>query len=106
MTVSQQVLDGIRAWMNEEFQPAKTRLQEEGAPSGYRFQVEQGAPSPTLWISPEVFEHHPVEEIIAALARDHVAAKLRSDPLTPLIGVEPHGRIIFVPHHRWRRSQP
>ena len=106
MTVSQQSLDGIRAWMNEAFKPAKTRLQEEGTPSVYRFQVEQGAPSPTLWISQEVFEHHPVDEIIAALDHDHVAAKLRSDPITPLMGVEPQGRIIFVPRHSWRRSQP
>ena len=106
MTVPQQSLDGIRAWMNEAFKPAKTRLQEEGTPSVYRFQVEQGAPSPTLWISQEVFEHHPVDEIIAALDHDHVAAKLRSDPITPLMGVEPQGRIIFVPRHSWRRSQP
>jgi len=94
MTVSQQSLDGIRAWMNEAFKPAKTKLQEEGRPSVYRFQVEQGAPSPTLWISQDVFEHHPVDEIIAALNHDHVAAKLRRDPITPLISVEPQGRII------------
>lgn len=68
--------------------------------------VEQGAPSPTLWISQEVFEHHTVDEIIAALDHYHVAAKLRSDPITPLMGVEPQGRIIFVRRHSWRRSQP
>jgi len=106
MTVSQQSLDGIRAWMNEAFKPAKARLQEEGQPSVYCFQVEQGAPSPTLWISQEVFEHHPVDEIIAALDHEHVAAKLRSNPITPLIGVEPQGRVRFVPRHSWRRSQP
>ena len=105
MTGPQLSLDGIRAWMDEAFKPAKTRLQEEGTPSVYRFRVEQGTPSPTLWISSEVFEHHSVDEIIAALAHDHVAAKLRSDPFTPLIGVEPQGRIIFVPRHSWRRSQ-
>lgn len=106
MTVPQQSLDGIRAWMNEEFKPATARLQAEGAPSVYRFQAEQGVPSPTLWISQEVFDHHPVAEIIAALDHDHVAAKLRSNPITHLMGVEPQGRIIFVPRHKWRRSQP
>ncbi len=83
MTVPQQSLDGIRAWMNQEFKPAQTRLQEEGTPNVYRFQVEQGAPSPTLWISQEVFDHHPVDEIVAALDHDHVAAKLRSDLSEP-----------------------
>ncbi len=106
MTVPQQSLDGIRAWMNKEFQPAKTQLREEGTPTVYRFEVEQGAPSPTLWIAQEVFDHHAVDEIIAALDRDHVAAKLRSDPITHLMGVEPQGRIIFVPRQSWRRSQP
>ena len=105
MTVRQS-LDGIRAWMNQQFRPAQTKLQEEGMPNVYRFQVEQGAPSPTLLISQEVFDHHPVDEIIAALDHDHVAAKLRSDPITHLMCVEPQGRIIFVPRHRWRRSQP
>ncbi len=106
MTAPQQSLDGIRAWMNQQFTPAKTKLQEEGTPNVYRFQVEQGAPSPTLFISQEVFNHHPIQEIIAALDHDHVAAKLRSDPITHLMCVEPQGRIMFVPHHGWRRSQP
>jgi len=79
MMMPHQSLDGIRAWMNDEFKPAKTRLQEEGTPEVYSFQVEQGAPSPTLCISQEVFDHHPVDEIIAALDHDHVAAKLRGD---------------------------
>ena len=105
MTVPQQSLDGIRAWMNQQFRPAQTKLQEESTPEVYRFQVEQGAPSPTLWIAQEVFDHHTVNEIIAALDHDHVAAKLRSDPITHLMGVEPQGRIIFVPRHSWRRSQ-
>jgi hypothetical protein len=105
MTVLQQALHGIQAWMDETFKPAKTRLREEGTPNVYRFEVEQGAPSPTLVISQEVFDHHPVDEIIAALDHDHVAARLRSDPITPLMSVEPQGRIIFVPPHRWRRSQ-
>lgn len=104
MTVPQQALDGIRAWMNQQFRPAQTKLQEESTPEVYRFQVEQGAPSPTLLVSQEVFDHHTVEEIIAALDHDHVAGRLRSDPITHLICVEPQGRIIFVPHHRWRRS--
>jgi hypothetical protein len=39
-----------------------------------------------------VFDHHAVHEIIAALDRDHVAAKLRSDPITHLMSVEPQGR--------------
>lgn len=106
MTVPQQSLDGIRAWMNDEFRPAKTRLRGEGTREVYCFQVEQGAPSPTLCMSQEVFDHHPLDEIIAALDHDHVAAKLRRDPMTHLLAVEPQGRIIFVPRHSWRRSQP
>lgn len=105
MTVPQQSLDGIRGWMNQQFRPAQTKPQEEGTPEVYRFQVEQGAPSPTLFLSQEVFDHHSVEEIIAALDYDHVAAKLLSDPITPLICVEPQGRIVVVPRHSWRRSQ-
>ena len=106
MTVPQQALDGIRAWMNEAFGPAKTRLREEGPPNVYGFEVEQGTPSPTLWIPQEVFHHHAVDEIIAALDHDHIAAKLRSDPITHLMSVEPQGRIIFVPRQSWRRSPP
>jgi hypothetical protein len=105
MTVLQQSLHAIQAWMNEVFKPGKTRLREEGTPNVYRFEVEQGAPSPALWISQEVVDHHPVSEIIAALDHDHVAARLRSDPITPLMSVEPQGRISFVPRHSWRRSQ-
>ena len=105
MMMPHQSLDGIRAWMNDEFKPAKTRLQEEGTPEVYSFQVEQGAPSPTLCISQEVFDHHPVDEIIAALDHEHVAAKLRGAPMTHLLAVEPQGRIIFVPRRSWRRSQ-
>jgi hypothetical protein len=104
MTVPQQSLDGIQAWMNDQFKPAKTRLQEEGTPEVYSFQVEQGAPSPTLCISQEVFDHHPLDKIIAALDHDHVAAKLRRDPAMHLLAVEPQGHIIFVPRHSWRRS--
>jgi hypothetical protein len=106
MTVLQQALHGIQSWMNEAFKPGKTRLQQEGTPNVYRFEVEQGWPSPALWISQEVFDHHPVDEIVAALEHDHVAARLRSDPITPLMSVEPLGRIIFVPRHSWRRSPP
>ena len=106
MTAPQQSLDGIRVWMTEQFKPAETKLQVEGTPEVYCFHVEQGAPSPTLFISEEVFDHHPIDEIITALDQDHVAAKLRSDPITHLMCVEPQGRIIFVPRHRWRRSQP
>lgn len=106
MTVLQQSLHGIQAWMNEAFKPGKTRLREEGTPSVYRFEVEQGAPSPALWISQEVLQHHPVDEILAALDHDHVAARLRSDPITHLMSVERQGRIIFVSPQKWRRSQP
>ena len=104
MTVPQPLLDSVRAWMNDAFKPAKTRLQEEGTPAVVVFQVQQGAPSPTLCISQEVFDHHPLDEIVAALNHDHVAAKLRRDPTMPLLAMEPQGRIIFVPRHRWRRS--
>ena len=106
MTALQQSLHVIQAWMNEAFKPGKTRLREEGAPNVYRFEVEQGAPSPALWIPQEVFEHHPVDEIIAALDRDHVAARLRSNPIRHLMSVERQGRITFVSPQRWRRSQP
>jgi len=104
MTAVELSLDGIRAWMDEAFKPAKTKVAEEGTPNVYCFQVEQGTPSPTLWISQEVVDHHPVDDILVALDHGHVAAKLRSDPITQLMAVEPQGHIIFVPRHRWRRS--
>lgn len=92
--------------MIQQFRPAKTQLHEEGTPTVYRFQVGQGSPSPTLWVSQEVLDHHTVEEILAALDRHHIAAKLRSDPTTHLMCVEPEGRITVVVRDRWRRSQP
>ncbi len=46
---------------------------------------------------------HPRRDRESGLDR---AAKLRSDPITHLMSVEPQGRIIFVPRQSWRRSQP
>ncbi len=47
-------------------------------------------------VSQDVLHHHHVEENITALERYHVAARLRSDPITRLRCVEAAGRIIVV----------
>lgn len=92
-------------WMREQFPPAETRVTEDRTAEAYLFRVEQGAPSPSLLISQAVFHHHSVEDIIAALERDHAAARLRSDPITRLRCVEQDGRITVVARPSWRLNQ-
>ena len=103
MAAAPQALDRIRNWMNQQFKPAKTQVQEEGSSKVYRYQVEQGSLSPTLWIPQAVFDQYPAEDIVAALDQHHVAARLRSDPIAQLMCVAPEGRIVVVRHHNWRR---
>ena len=99
-------LDRMAQWMREQFPRAKTRVTEDHSAEAYLFRVEQGAPSPCLLISQAVFHHYGVEEIIAALGRHHVAARLRSDPITRLRCVEQEGRITVVARPSWRLRQP
>lgn len=99
-------LDRMVQWMREQFPPGKTRVTEERGAEAYLFRVEQGAPSPSLLISQPVLHHYRVEEIIAALERDHVAARLRSDPITRLRCVEQDGRLTVVARPSWRLRPP
>lgn len=99
-------LDRMVEWMREQFPPAETRVTEDRSAEAYLFRVEQGAPSPSLLISQAVFHHYGVEDIIAALERDHAAARLRSDPITRLRCVEQDGRITVMARPSWRPHQP
>ncbi len=105
ISVLLQSLDGVLQWMRAQFRPAKTKVTEDRSAEAYLFRVEQGAPSPSLLVSQAVFHHHGVEEIITALERSHVAARLRSDPITRLRCVEQEGRITVVQRQSWRRPQ-
>jgi len=92
--------DPIRQWMDQHFKPARIAVQDERSPAGYRYQVEQGFPSPTLYVPRDVLDAHPPEDIIAALNRHHVAARLRSDPIAQLICVAATGGIVVVRRQR------
>ncbi|MGH2398168.1 MAG: hypothetical protein ACRDFW_14590 [bacterium] len=104
MTTTPPSLEPIRQWMDQQFQPAKITVQDERSPEGVRYQVEQGSPSPTLYVRKDVLDAHPAEDIIAALNHHHVAARLRSDPIAHLMCVASTAGIVVVRHHRWRRG--
>ena len=104
VTTTLQSLDSIRQWMDQQFKPARIVVQDESSPEGFRYQVEQGSPSPTLHVPKDVLDAHPVEDIIAALNHHHVAARLRSDPIAHLICMASTGGIVVVRRHRWHRS--
>ncbi len=106
MTTPQDALDGVRGWMEAHFPAAPTTVEKNGTAEVYVFEVEQHAPSPTLLIAQEVFDHHSVEEILTALDHDRVADRLHREPRTRLLCVEPDGRIRTVEQRHWRRSQP
>lgn len=102
----EQALAGVLAWMRAEFQPAAAAVTRTA--DAYVFQVEQGSPSPTLLIAPAVFDQSSLAEILMVLGRAHVAARLRSDPITPLWCVEHEGRIAIAQRPSWRspRGRP
>ena len=94
-------LDSIRRWMVQQFQPAKITVQDESSSEGFRYQVEQGSPSPTLYVPKGVLDAHAAEDIIAALNHHHVAARLRSDPIAQLMCVASTEGIVVVRYHWW-----
>jgi hypothetical protein len=95
-----QSLDCIRQWMDQQFKPARIAVQDAVSPAGFRYQVEQGFPSPTLYVPQQVLEAHPAEDIIAALNRHHVAERLRFNPIAQLVCVASTGGIVVVRRQR------
>ena len=96
--------DCIRQWMEQQFQPAQITVQES-SPENFRYQVEQGSPSPTLYVPKDVLNTHPAADIIAALDRHHVAARLRSNPIAQLMCVSSNEGIVVSRYHWWRRGR-
>ncbi len=103
--VSQQALDGVLEWVRRKFHPARVNATADTGGRGFLFRVELGAPSPTLRICERVLVHHTVPEILAALERHHVAARLRSDPIRQLRCLEEAGQITIVQRQSWRRPE-
>jgi hypothetical protein len=99
----QQSLDGVLQWMRTEFRPASAVATEDRSGRERVFRVQQGSPSPTLLIANAVLQRHSAAEITAALDRLHVAARLRSDPMTRLRCVEQAGNIVILQPLRWQR---
>ena len=99
----QQSLDGVLQWMYTEFRPARATATEDRIGGVCVFRVHQGSPSPTLLIADAVLQRYSLEDITAALDRLHVAARLRSDPMTRLRCVDQDGRIVILQPPRWRR---
>lgn len=95
-----QSLDRIRQWMDQQFKPAKIAVQDECSPAGFQYRVEQGFPSPTLFVPKDVLDAHPAEDIIAALNRHHVAERLRFNPIAQLVCVATTGGIVVVRRQR------
>lgn len=93
---------GVLEWMRAEFQPASATLTR--TPDAHVFRVEQGSPSPTLLITHAVFHEHTLGEILTTLERAHVAARLRSDPITPLRCIARDGHIAIAGRPSWHRS--
>ena len=94
-------LNSIHQWMEQEFKPAQITVQESSLGS-FRYHVEQGSPSPALYVPKDVLDAYPVDDIIAALNHDHVAARLRSDPVAQLMcETSPEG-IVVVRYQWWR----
>jgi len=88
-------LDCIRQWMERQFKPAQVSVLES-TPQRVCYRVEQGFPSPTLYVPKDVLAAHPAAAIIAALDHHHVAARLRSNPVAHLICVTSHEGIGVV----------
>ncbi len=103
-TIRSQSLESIRQWMDQEFQPAKVTVRER-SPEGICYRVEQGSPSPTLYLPPDVLDAYRAEEIIAALNHQHALARLRSNPVAQLMCVVSNGRIVVVRRQRWHQPR-
>lgn len=97
---------GVLQWMCAEFQPAKAKVTDDEDAEAYVFRVEQGFPSPTLLIAHPVFHRHSLGQILGALERHHVAARLRCDPITALRCIEQDGGIAVAQRQSWRRPAP
>ena len=95
-----QSIDCIRQWMDQQFKPARIAVQDAISPAGFRYQVEQGSPSPTLYVPQAVLEAHPAEDIIAALNRHHVAERLRFNPIAQLVCMASTGGLVVVRRQR------
>lgn len=97
-------VEGVLRWMHVQFQPARAQL-VDGSATEYVFRVKQGAPSPTLLVARDVFDRYSLADIVTALERSHVAARLRSNPITRLRCVDQDGHLVVVERQDWGRSR-